>query len=138
MKNLENIDESFQKFIHQELISDYTCDSCKTKCDVSKQTFLQELPNQLIIHLQKIVFDLELLSNIKISSKFSFPQVLNVKPYMHPSTITGENGAPLDDVEFEYKLVGVVVHKGNANFGHYTSLINMNRTDPNRPEKTSD
>lgn len=45
VKNLENIEESFQKFIHQELISDYTCDSCKTKCDVSKQTFLSELPN---------------------------------------------------------------------------------------------
>jgi len=32
----------------------------------------------------------------------------------------------------------VVVHRGNANFGHYTSLINVNRNDPNRPDKNED
>jgi ubiquitin carboxyl-terminal hydrolase 34 len=32
----------------------------------------------------------------------------------------------------------VVVHRGNANFGHYTSLINVNRNDPNRPERNQD
>lgn len=34
--------------------------------------------------------------------------------------------------------MGVVVHRGNANFGHYTSLVNVNRNDPNRPHKTED
>ena len=33
--------------------------------------------------------------------------------------------------EFEYKLVGVVIHRGNADYGHYTSVINVNREDPN-------
>lgn len=40
VKNLENIEESFLKFIHKETISDFTCDACKSKCDVTKQTFL--------------------------------------------------------------------------------------------------
>lgn len=40
--------------------------------------------------------------------------------------------------DYEYKLVGVVIHRGNANFGHYTSLINVNRNDPNRPEYNED
>lgn len=35
-------------------------------------------------------------------------------------------------------MVGVVIHRGNANFGHYTSLINVNRNDPSRPEKNID
>lgn len=38
-----------------------------------------------------------------------------------------EEDASLSDDDFEYKLVGVVIHRGNANFGHYTSLINVNR-----------
>jgi len=32
--------------------------------------------------------------------------------------------------EYKYKLVGVVVHSGRANFGHYYSYINTNRGDP--------
>ena len=31
------------------------------------------------------------------------------------------------DSEFEYKLVGVVVHMGGADAGHYISLINVER-----------
>jgi len=29
---------------------------------------------------------------------------------------------------YEYKLVGIVVHVGTADFGHYYSFINTNRT----------
>jgi ubiquitin carboxyl-terminal hydrolase 34 len=31
------------------------------------------------------------------------------------------------DENFEYKLVGVVVHMGTADAGHYISYININR-----------
>lgn len=49
---------------------------------------------------------------------------MNLEPYIHKdeNTIKSEN-----DSNFEYKLVGVVLHRGNANFGHYTSIINVNR-----------
>lgn len=33
----------------------------------------------------------------------------------------------LKDEDFEYKLVGVVIHKGTAEWGHYVSLIDANR-----------
>lgn len=45
---------------------------------------------------------------------------------------------PDDPEDYEYKLVGVVIHRGNAHFGHYISLINTNRKDPNRPDNTKD
>jgi ubiquitin C-terminal hydrolase len=32
-----------------------------------------------------------------------------------------------NEVNFEYKLVGVVVHMGTADAGHYISYININR-----------
>lgn len=79
------------------------------------------------------------MTNIKISSKFSFPQLLNLKNFIHEDQIKQNQENDLnDDKIYEYKLVGVVVHRGNANFGHYTSLINVNRNDPNRPDKTED
>lgn len=45
------------------------------------------------------------------------------------------------DEDFEYKLVGVVVHMGQANAGHYISYINIERErdssiDPNEWMKT--
>jgi ubiquitin C-terminal hydrolase len=36
---------------------------------------------------------------------------------------------------FEYKLVGVVLHMGTADAGHYLSYININRnTQEDKPE----
>ena len=32
-----------------------------------------------------------------------------------------------NDIDFEYKLVGVVVHMGIATAGHYISYINIER-----------
>lgn len=29
VKNIENLEESFNKFIQKEIISDFNCDSCK-------------------------------------------------------------------------------------------------------------
>lgn len=34
-----------------------------------------------------------------------------------------------EDENYEYKLVGVVVHMGTADAGHYISYINISRDD---------
>jgi len=34
-----------------------------------------------------------------------------------------------DDDLYIYRLVGVVIHRGNADHGHYWSVINKNRGD---------
>lgn len=176
VKGLSNLKESFEKFIEEEIISEYMCDKCKNKCDISKKALLKSLPNVLIVYLKKMVFDLDLLMNIKIHAKYEFPMSINLKNYMHFSKTeapSNENGgepngenddeqigenepkvdknettpsdpdAPKtektnDDEEYEYKLVGVVIHKGNAEYGHYTSLANVNRKDPRREQITKD
>lgn len=38
-----------------------------------------------------------------------------------------EMAQPLQDEDFQYKLVGVVLHMGTADAGHYLSYININR-----------
>jgi len=40
-----------------------------------------------------------------------------------------EMAAEEPDENFEYKLVGVVIHMGTADAGHYLSYINTNRAD---------
>lgn len=91
-----------------------------------------------------------------------FPAVLDLKPYSYYEVMGQEgrlpkatsekadsdeeqtevvvdedNVQPIQDDCFEYKLVGVNVHSGSANAGHYWSYINTNRStdegenDPN-------
>lgn len=88
-----------------------------------------------------------------------FPYQLDLKDYSYHEVMKRENRLPkekegsdedeaeetqdADNVEpamddcFEYKLVGVNVHSGTANAGHYWSYINTERgleeKDPNDP-----
>ena len=54
VKNSKNLSESFNRYILGELISDYKCDFCNKKADVSKKTRISKVPHNLIIHLQRI------------------------------------------------------------------------------------
>ena len=81
VKNLKSVYESFQKFITGEIISDYQCDNCNKKVDTKKRVCLASLPNVLIIHLQRIIFDLDILQNTKLNSKLEFPMDLDLEPY---------------------------------------------------------
>jgi ubiquitin carboxyl-terminal hydrolase 34 len=67
VKGLKNMNQSFKKFIEPETISDFLCDNCKQKCDISKCSYLKEVPNVLIVHLKKMIFDLDFMANIKVS-----------------------------------------------------------------------
>jgi len=42
-----------------------------------------------------------------------------------------EEEVQIPDEEFEYKLVGIVIHSGGARAGHYISYINVNRDAQN-------
>jgi len=61
VKNMKNIYDSFTKFIQGEVISDFTCSGCHKKVNITKRICLSKLPNVLFIHLQRIIFDLDLL-----------------------------------------------------------------------------
>lgn len=136
------------------MISDYNCESCNRKVELSKRTLISETPNVLIVHLQRIIFNFDTFQNNKINSMFKFPPVLDLKPYSYYDVMSREGRLPKkneaqegddeaadekkededfvqppEDDCFEYKLVGVNMHSGSANAGHYWSYINTNRAD---------
>ena len=79
IKNLKNIHECFEKYIQGETISDFKCEECNQKVDVVKRQLLSQLPNVLILHLQRIVFNLDTLMNEKINHRVEFPMELDLK-----------------------------------------------------------
>eukprot|EP01022_Parablepharisma_sp_SALTPOND_P018631 TRINITY_DN3072_c0_g2_i1.p1 TRINITY_DN3072_c0_g2~~TRINITY_DN3072_c0_g2_i1.p1 ORF type:complete len:1261 (+),score=124.77 TRINITY_DN3072_c0_g2_i1:4888-8670(+) len=152
IKNQKNLSDALARFIAGDTVSDYYCAKCCTKRDVTKRTLLSSLPNIMIIHLQRFTFNFDSLRNEKIHNRLEFPNDLN----MYPFTVDGvaETEAVPDTTEaelkdsqdhdrvkrpkvighgfleargFQYKLVGVVVHNGNADAGHYYSYINVPR-----------
>ncbi len=148
VKNMKTLKDSLDKFISDESISDYKCEACKKNVTITKRNSIAELPNVLIVHLQRIGFNYDTFQNDKVNSRLEFPKHLDLKNYTSEQICKrenkvndeeskdsnieskGEESFPFyikEDSYYEYELVGVVVHTGTADAGHYYSYINVNR-----------
>lgn len=108
------------------------------------------MPKYLCIQLKRFDYDWELNRSLKFDDYFQFPRSLNVSPYtydsinqkspssaslsaaeaaatssstasMEPSSETDSSSPAANEINYE--LVGIVVHSGQANAGHYYSYI---------------
>jgi len=148
IKNQKNLIEALYRYIEECTVIDYNCEKCNTKRDVTKRTLLADFPNILIVHLQRFTFNLDTLMNEKIHSRLEFPIELDLYPF---TVQMAESEAASKAMETElkelssekhqgrkvikeqskgnyksqYKLVGIVIHSGNADAGHYYSYINI-------------
>ena len=161
VKDIKSLYASLQMQVDGEEINDYECDTCKKKVDISRRVLLSSTPNVLVVHLQRIIFNFDTFRNDKINSLFEFPTHLDLKPYSFYEVMRKENRLgkkpagdedenqgsattevpqnedqkmPEEDNCWEYKLVGVTVHSGTANAGHYWSLINTRRGHSEPPQ----
>ena len=65
-----------------EIIDGYMCEACcvgTKRVDITKKTVVKQLPNTLIVHLNRIVFDMDTLRNVKVNDRFEFPNTLNMR-----------------------------------------------------------
>jgi hypothetical protein len=143
MRNMNRINQCLDKYINEEMIDDFFCEKCNQKTRHRKRISINKLPNILFIHLQRFSFNYETFSMEKINSTLEFPRRINFKNYCTESINENieENENLKNDNEFnnkvynhndnyyKYKLKGIVVHSGTAQFGHYYSLINVNMND---------
>lgn len=102
-----------------------------------KRLLIKKLPPVLAIQLKRFDYDWERECAIKFNDYFEFPRELDMEPY----TVAGVAKLEGDDVNPEnqiiqneqsenehcgstkYRLVGVLVHSGQASGGHYYSYI---------------
>lgn len=80
---------------------------------------LKDVPDNLIFHLKR--FDFDLLTGIrsKINDYFEFPLEIDMAPYKI-DYVKDPQQIPAPD---RFMLVGILVHSGNAEAGHYYSYI---------------
>lgn len=100
VKNLNNLTDSLDAFASGDLISDYRCEACTQLVDIQRINAISEFPNYFMIHLQKIIFDMNRFQNVKVNTKFEFPTVLDLENYS-VKEILKQHGIDPDDEMLE-------------------------------------
>ncbi|CAJ2510159.1 Uu.00g060590.m01.CDS01 [Anthostomella pinea] len=122
IKGKANLEESLQAYVDGEIMegdNKYKCSTCEKHVDAVKRACLKDIPDNLIFHLKRFDFNLRTLTRSKINDYFPFPTKINMQPYTieHLSDPTGQKEPDM------FELVGVLVHSGTAESGHYYSFI---------------
>lgn len=123
VKGKTNLLESLQAFVQGDVMegdNKYKCESCGGRfVNAVKRTCLKDVPDHLIFHLKRFDFDIGTMQRSKINDLFEFPMCIDVSPYTFTHLNAPEE--PIDEDPFD--LVGVLLHKGVAEHGHYFSYI---------------
>ncbi|GMF13335.1 unnamed protein product [Phytophthora lilii] len=102
----------------------YFCERVQRKVSATKRVCIKTLPQTLVCHLKRFEFDYDTMEKVKINDYLEFPTELDMFPYTSEALTTSTTGSlGQDAVTKMYDLVGVVVHSGTSDTGHYYSFI---------------
>lgn len=121
IKGKASLEESLQAYVDGEIMegdNKYKCSTCDRHVDAVKRACLKDVPDNLIFHLKRFDFNLRTLMRNKINDHFAFPTTIDMQPY----TIEHLSGRAEDKPKDIFELVGVLVHSGTAESGHYYSF----------------
>ena len=85
---------------------------------------LRDVPDNLIFHLKRFDFDMVTMTRNKINDEFQFPEHIDMSPF-NVEYLSEQNTEVEQDL---FELVGVLVHSGTAESGHYYSYIRQRPT----------
>ena len=114
--------ESLNAYVEGEVMegdNKYSCSSCGSYVNAVKRACLKDIPDNLIFHLKRFDYDLMTGTRNKINDYFEFPSEVDMAPYNF-DYLKDPGQAPSPD---RFVLVGVLVHSGTAEAGHYYSYI---------------
>ena len=129
VKGKSNLLDSLELFVEGDKLegeNKYECTQCDSKVEALKRSCIYSLPNHLIIHMRRFEFDIETLCRMKVDDLCEFPMELNMEPYTKEGLANREKkgSVPLKAPSYyKFELVGVLVHSGTADYGHYFSFI---------------
>ncbi|XP_025080256.1 LOW QUALITY PROTEIN: probable ubiquitin carboxyl-terminal hydrolase FAF-X [Pomacea canaliculata] len=132
IRNHQNLFESLEQYVKGDLLEGanaYRCEKCDKKVDTVKRLVIRKLPKILAIQLKRFDYDWERECAIKFNDYFEFPREFDMEPYTVQGLAKIEGEIIDDDLEAmtvtstKYRLIGVVVHSGQASGGHYYSYI---------------
>ncbi|XP_057300867.1 probable ubiquitin carboxyl-terminal hydrolase FAF-X [Hydractinia symbiolongicarpus] len=145
VRNHHNLIDSLEQYVKGDLLEGanaYHCERCDKKVDTVKRMCIKKLPKVLAIQLKRFDYDWERDCAVKFNDYFEFPREFNLEPFTVEGLARVEGEVIEDDVTDTittknkdvkeedsepkstiYRLMGVVVHSGQASGGHYYSYI---------------
>lgn len=118
VKNKKSLQEALDLYIKDDMLdgdNKYFCDVFNQKITARMRCMINTLENTVIIHLKRFEFDFSTMLRSKINDYCEFPININFRNW----AITEDRS----EQYYEYELVGVLLHSGVADSGHYTSII---------------
>ncbi|KAL8707140.1 MAG: hypothetical protein Q9220_007777 [cf. Caloplaca sp. 1 TL-2023] len=100
--------------------------------DAVKRACLKDIPDNLIFHLKRFDYDIMTGMRHKINDRFDFPERIDMSPY-NIQFLQDPEQPQSPDV---FELVGILVHTGTAESGHYYSYIKECATKAGRGPPT--
>ncbi len=113
MKDFTRIEDSLNAYFSTEIISDYKCENCNKRLDLHKFQKLKRAPPLLTLALFRIGYDYMKDERFKLTSRIEFPLELDLTEYFDEEYKNKDTN--------KYELYSVIIHRGNANQGHYFS-----------------
>ncbi|XP_072571838.1 ubiquitin carboxyl-terminal hydrolase 48 isoform X3 [Paramormyrops kingsleyae] len=117
----KQLTECITEFLKEEKLEGdnrYFCENCHSKQNATRHIKLQTLPRTLNLQLMRFVFDRQTGHKKKLNSFISFPEVLDMGPFLEEK-----------DEKCVYELNAVLIHRGiSAYSGHYIAHVRDGRT----------
>uniref|UniRef100_A0A8C3G314 Ubiquitin carboxyl-terminal hydrolase 34 n=1 Tax=Cyclopterus lumpus TaxID=8103 RepID=A0A8C3G314_CYCLU len=132
--DMKNIYESLDEVTIKDTLEGdnmYTCSQCGKKVRAEKRACFKKLPRILSFNTMRYTFNMVTMMKEKVNTHFSFPLRLDMTPYTEDFLMGKgerkegfrEEGESKVTESYEYDLIGVTVHTGTADGGHYYSFI---------------
>ncbi|GAB6022101.1 hypothetical protein CHUAL_006244 [Chamberlinius hualienensis] len=129
--DMRNLQESLDEVTVKDTLEGdnmYTCSQCGKKVRAEKRACLKRLPRILCFNTMRYTFNMVTMTKEKVNTHFSFPLRLDMSKYTEKQLMSDqyrESGETEDESSQsdEYDLIGVTVHTGTADGGHYYSFI---------------
>ncbi|EAY15212.1 Ubiquitin carboxyl-terminal hydrolase family protein [Trichomonas vaginalis G3] len=110
VNKIHTMNDGFKVFLEHEFCTGYFVQKLNRKVDIDRYSRIRKCPKYLAIQLKRFDYNLNTFQRIKVEGNFIVPDSLDI------AEISDNNQS------LKYDLQGVVVHKGNAQSGHYTAM----------------
>ncbi|EPY32025.1 ubiquitin carboxyl-terminal hydrolase 7 [Angomonas deanei] len=143
VKNKNNIRESFDAFSQPEQIEGVSIEvepgKPPSKHNIQRTQHFVDLPPVLLIHPNRVAFDMETYELVTLSNHWSFDEKLDLSEYMIDKKTFKLDKESLEllkkteksliykrgDIGAEYELRSILTHAGTATLGHYYIYVRL-------------
>jgi len=131
VKDKANLLESLEEYVSGAALEGgdkFKCETCEAEgnpayVNAMRRTGLEHIPDTLVVGLKRFRYE-TFDGGTKVNDRFEFPPRIDMMPYKLDHRAAQDSSAERDDFE----LIGVVVHQGTLQFGHYWSYAKDHRS----------